>query len=539
MKLKALLVDDEVHILNNLSKVLPWEDMGFEIAGLARNGVEALEAAILHAPDLILCDIRMPVMDGLEFIEKAREHKLNSEIILLTGYQEFEYARVGIKYGVKDYICKPINYFELEDVVRSIAAHIREARRKQNKEEWLEQAAMLFNENYMLHALLGQMTDERMQWLPDEERGEQPSVDGMLLLDLEDYARCSLSWTPHERKTWNVHIKRLLTELFRELVPNCMVLQVREGEWCLVLHSAEWQSVTREQLAEMHTVLMNEVRKTQPELSLRMCVKQESVPLRELPALYQRMQKLFILHSPDEWIVDADSLLAERNEIQEMDVEDDGMQGWRFTELMTNGLRNGNPDMLLRVSSELKQYIARSVEGSGGHAEKLLHYLLIHLLREMRELQMLAADQEKEVWTLLQGTLSLKGLLTVILAMLDQSRDSLAAKKSSETLMMTAQNYILQHLGKDFGIEDISDYLGISCSYFCLLFKNHFGETFVEYLTRQRIETAKTLLQSSSKSITSIGAVVGYQERRYFTKVFQKYTGMTPSEYRSRESTVS
>lgn len=539
MKLKALLVDDEVHILHNLAKVLPWEDIGFEIVGLAKNGVEALEAAVLHVPDLILCDIRMPVMDGMELIEKVRERRLNSEIILLTGYQEFEYARAGIKYGVKDYICKPINYFELEDVVRSIAAHIREARRKQNKEEWLEQAAMMFNENYMLHVLLGQMTDERLQWFPDDEGGEQPSVDGMLLLDLEDYARCSLSWTPHERKNWNVHIKSVLSELFGRLVAHCMVLQAREGEWCLVLHSAEWQSVTREQLAEVHAVLMDEVQKTQPELSLRMCVKQESVPLCELSALYQRMQKLFILHSPDEWIVDANSLLPEPNEMQEAEAEDDGIQGWRFTEFMTNGLRNGNPDMLLRVSSELKHYIARSVESSGGHAEKLLHYLLIHLLREMRELQMLAADREKQVWALLQGTLSLKELLAVILSLLDQSRDSLAAKKSSETLMMAAQNYILQHLGKDFGIEELADYLGISCSYFCLLFKNHFGETFVEYLTRQRIETAKTLLQSSSKSITSIGAVVGYQERRYFTKVFQKYTGMTPSEYRSRESSVS
>jgi len=105
--------------------------------------------------------------------------------------------------------------------------------------------------------------------------------------------------------------------------------------------------------------------------------------------------------------------------------------------------------------------------------------------------------------------------------------------------MMSAQNYIQQNLGSDFGIEDISDFLGISCSYFCLLFKNHFGETFVEYLTRQRIETAKYMLSGSEKSITQIGAEVGYQERRYFTKVFQKYTGMTPSEYRLKDSPAS
>lgn len=535
MSLKALLVDDEIHILNNLSKVLPWEDMGFEVVELARNGVEALEAALVHSPDLILCDIRMPLMDGMEFIERIRENGITSEIILLTGYQEFEYARVGIKYGVKDYICKPINYFELEDIVREIAARIFELRKKQSKEEWLEQTALLFNESYMLQALLGQATDEGIQWLSDDERGEQHQVKGMLLLDLVNYAQCSLSWSTQERKDWNVHIKRVLSELFKELVPKCTVLQVREGEWCLMMESVVWHETTSQQLAEKYRTLMKEVQEKQSELSLRMCIKREPVPLQELATLYQRMQKLFILLAPDEWMVEDDDAQPELNEIQ----AEDGMQGWRFTEYMTNGLRNGNPELLIRLSSELKHYIAHSMENTGGHAEKLLHYLLIHLLREMRELQMLPPDEEKRIWALLQEALSLKELLAIILTLLDQSRDSLASKKSTETLMMTAQNYILQHLGKDFGIEDISDHLRISCSYFCLLFKNHFGETFVEYLTRQRIETAKTLLQSSSKSITSIGAVVGYQERRYFTKVFQKFTGMTPSEYRSRESSLS
>ncbi|MCH1641270.1 AraC family transcriptional regulator [Paenibacillus timonensis] len=104
---------------------------------------------------------------------------------------------------------------------------------------------------------------------------------------------------------------------------------------------------------------------------------------------------------------------------------------------------------------------------------------------------------------------------------------------------MSAQNYIQNHLGHDFGIEDIADYLGISSSYFCLLFKNHFGETFVEYLTKQRMEMAKCLLRSSERSIAQIGTSIGYQERRYFTKVFQKYTGMTPSDFRQKESNVS
>lgn len=99
--LKALLVDDEAPILNNLSKVLPWEEMGMKVVGLARSGMEALEVADQYNPDLILCDIRMPVMDGLTFITKIREKGSRAEIFLLTGYQEFEYAREAIKLGLR------------------------------------------------------------------------------------------------------------------------------------------------------------------------------------------------------------------------------------------------------------------------------------------------------------------------------------------------------------------------------------------------------------------------------------------------------
>lgn len=100
MKLKALLVDDEIHILTNLSKVLPWEEMGFEVVLLAKNGKEALEIASKHRPDLILSDIRMPVMDGIQLLQELREREIPCEILLLTGYQEFEYARTAIRYGV-------------------------------------------------------------------------------------------------------------------------------------------------------------------------------------------------------------------------------------------------------------------------------------------------------------------------------------------------------------------------------------------------------------------------------------------------------
>lgn len=534
MKLKALLVDDEIHILNNLSKVLPWEDIGFELVGLAKNGVEALELATMHQPDLILCDIRMPVMDGMSLISKVREQGLTCEILLLTGYQEFEYARTGIKNGVKDYICKPINYFELEEIVRKLASEIQSKRRREDKEQHWSRMASMINETYMLHSLLGQETEIEGGWWNEEDVAAGRSHYGILLLDLEGYARRSMSWTIDERKTWNLYIKNLLKNLFVTLVDRYTVLQVREGEWCLLFPVPEKEPITKKILQPGYELLEAEARK-KGGMQIRMCLEQKPVALSDLSSVYQRMQQILILSPPQEWFLHIDSVDAESAE----PLTNDGNSQWHFIEQIGNGLRNGNQEALMLVITELKYYVGRLAEKRGGRAEKLLHYLLIYLLREMRELQMLSGEQEEAVWLRLQESLSLKELMSLVISLLELSRESLAAKKSSETLMMSAQNYIQQHLGNDFGIEDIADYLGISCSYFCLLFKNHFGETFVEYLTKQRIEKAKCLLSGSEKSVTEIGSVVGYQERRYFTKVFQKYTGMTPSEFRQKESPVS
>lgn len=254
--LKVLLVDDEAPILNNLKMVIPWAELGMEVMGIARSGQEALSFFEQQVPDIILSDIRMPVMDGLSLVGELRSRGCTAEVLLLTGYQEFEYARLAIKYQVRDYICKPIHYKELENTLR----------------------------------LIGQQ--------------------------------------------------------------------------------------------------------------------------------------------------------------------------------------------LIRT-------------------------------RKLDPLQFAAIQMQSQEMTE-------------------------SPKKSSTHLMAEAITYIMGRLDKDLGIEELAGHLGISCSYFCLLFKNHLGITFVEYLTNQRIEAAKYMLTHSDKSVTQIGVGMGYHERRYFTKVFQRYTGMTPSEFREQ-----
>ncbi|MDG0793103.1 response regulator [Cohnella ginsengisoli] len=138
MRLKALLVDDEINILKNLQAVIPWEELRVDVAGTAKNGEAALALAREHSPELILCDIRMPVMDGIQFLEELREMGSDAEVIMMTGYQDFSYVRSVIRYEVKDYILKPLDYDELGQTISRLADGIRERKAEQQsiQREW-------------------------------------------------------------------------------------------------------------------------------------------------------------------------------------------------------------------------------------------------------------------------------------------------------------------------------------------------------------------------------------------------------------------
>ncbi|WP_433946321.1 response regulator transcription factor [Paenibacillus sp. SN-8-1] len=533
LKLKVLLVDDEAPILNNLTKVIPWGRMDFEIVGLARNGLEALRMVNEHQPDLILSDIRMPLMNGISFVKELRSQDNNCEVLLLTGYQEFEYARAAIHYHVKDYICKPIDYEELENTVCKIADYIRAKRKKLLKEQQLNEVILWANENYLLHTLLGQEADKAKMILAEENLVERKNF-AVLLVDLNGYAYKSMTWTNHERKVWNLHIKEKLKDVLGNVLMEMTIVQVREGEWCVIFSAAAGgEPITREDLLPRFLSLQAIIDQ-KDSMCLQMILYQEPVALNELSGVYKKLQQALILNSSQDWFVIAESSFA----LEKVPESEDRTSQWKWIEQMAAGLRHGDGHALQQVIRELKNYVGHLKEPSISRAEKLLHYFLIHLVREMRELHMLPSDQEELVWQQMQQSLSLKELLSLFVSLMERSldSDSSSSKKSSEQLMLLAQDYIQHKLDQDFGIEEIAEYLGISCSYFCLLFKNYFGETFVEYLTKQRMEVAKCLLRSSNKSIAQIGIGVGYQERRYFTKVFQKYFGMTPSEYRLQES---
>lgn len=522
-----MLVDDEMPILNNLKSILPWERMGLELVALARNGQEALEAVGEHRPDLILCDIRMPVMDGLTFLQEVRKVDRTCEILMLTGYQEFEYARTAMQYGVKDYILKPIDYEQLEAKVAKTAEELREKRAEDMKKErkW-GKAASLAYEKILRDVVMGFPSVSARNFLADEGLGVDDLAYAMLLADIDGYSVQSVKWTDNERRLWNFAVGNVLQDALLPFALHYQVLQVREGEWLILVECQRGAeaAVPAAELERWLTALQEAVRDN-VKLSVSVGVHPEPVSFADLANTYRTMQRMLLISSGES------KQLAVTDEV--LRLADSSRSLWKLMEEMISGLRKQDRARIDASFDSLRRHFAAEPNGAAvAKAETVLHYLIVHLLREMREMDMVAPRDEDEIWTKLQHSVGVKDVMDAVVHLVDRSLDAALSKKPGELLMLNAKDYIHKSLASDIGVEEVAGHLGISCSYFSLLFKAHFGETFVEYVTRQRMELAKSMLLMTDKSITKIGALVGYAERRYFTKVFLRHTGRTPSEFR-------
>ncbi|MBD0381780.1 response regulator [Paenibacillus sedimenti] len=527
MRLKAILADDEPNILRNLQLVIPWDELQIDIVGTAKNGIEALELSRLHIPDLIMSDIRMPQMDGIMFVEKLREINDNCVVLMVTGYQDFEYARSLMKFGVSDYMLKPINYEELEHTIRKLAEQIRDKKQlKLDEQQKWGKVKNLAYEKILYDVLMNCTEITPINLLPIDEIDLDRLTYVFAMIDVDDYSQKSLLWTEEDRKLWNFAVRNVLQDSLAGELLKFSILQMREGEWCLLIQceSSEEQTALAS-VFRLAKQMQNDVLRT-VKISISVGVYPEIVGIRGLSSVYKKLQRLMQLSLEKQ-----QSVLVYK---ESKEPPDANISLWYLVEEIVSGLKQLHRTKTEDALGRLKSLLEGLPNSSFTRAFQMLHFLILHLLRELREMNGIDLKEEEEVWRKLDKSESIQHLLQVMVQLVSLGLEGTNKKKNSELLMTAAKEYIRTHYSTDFGIEDIARALGISSSYFSLLFKQHYGETFVEYVTKHRMELAKSMLLLSDKSITDIGKSVGYTERRYFTKVFQKFTGEIPSEYRDK-----
>ncbi|MGO4547113.1 response regulator [Paenibacillus sp. 2TAB23] len=528
---KVLLVDDEAHITRNLEKVIPWEMLGLTVGGTAKNGMEALELMEQHSFDLLLCDIRMPVMDGLELVRHIRDKAMPCDIIMLSGYQDFAYTRTAIQFGVNDYVLKPIPYDELTGVIaRVMSSQRNKLKQLQEEKQKLGRMIDLASEKILYDIIMDYTDVTADNWLltGDEQQLKQQQFV-LIVLDLDVSSESTKDWrdwSDKERKLWNFAVCNVLRERLQQNGLHYAVIQIRDGEWCVLIETDKEAAFDLSEIKGWAEMLMSAI-KNHVKLSLFAGIFREFAAVADLSQAYKLVQQGMQL-TPEH-----DSIAVYPSEQQKSSQADQAF--WDTAEKMIGAVKRGDS---IGVDNELQgitTLLQRMNEPSLNRVKPLLHFFVLHLMREMKEMGIFSREQEDMLWRRLDRRFGIKDLLSVIRQVTNAvSEKSTDKKKQSERSMSEAKSFLDRNLYRDLSVEETATHVGLSTSYFSLLFKQTFGETFIEYVTRQRMERAKAMLGETAKSIAQIAKEVGYAERRYFTKVFMKYTGENPTDYRSR-----
>ncbi|WP_168122066.1 response regulator [Paenibacillus sp. HB172176] len=527
---KVLLVDDEAHITRNLEKVIPWDMLGLTVAGVAKNGVEALQVMEEHSIQLLLCDIRMPVMDGLELVRHIRDKEMPCDIIMLSGYQDFAYTRAAIQYGVNDYVLKPIPYDELTGVIARIMSSQRSKQRQQIEEQQkLGRMIDLASEKILYDIIMDYTDVSSDHWLFSGDEWDLRQQFVMIVLNLDIGAAETKDWRDwpdKERKLWNFAVCNVLREKLQRAGLHHAVLQTRDGEWCVLIEGKQLSSFDREQIKAWADMLLSAV-KSHVKLSLNAGIYRQFAEVGGLAGAFKDVQRGVQLTQNDETIC--------FYPLDVMKVSPADHEFWVTAERLIQAVKRGDINAADLELERMTAQLHAAGEQNNASVKPLLHFFVLHLMREMKEMSAFTREQEDSLWRRLDSPFVIKDLLMFIRQLtLGVAERSVDKRKQSEHSLAEAKAFIDRNLNRDLSVEEAATHVSLSTSYFSLLFKQAFGETFIEYMTRQRMELAKQMLSQTGKSISAIAKEVGYAERRYFTKVFMKYTGDNPSDYRSK-----
>lgn len=546
--LKVFLVEDEFIIRNAIKKTINWQDEGFELVGEAGDGEQAYPMILTSKPDILITDIRMPFMDGLELSKLVRKNLPEIKILILSGYDDFSYAKEAISIGVTDYLLKPISGQKLLEALRQVAAVIEKEQKRQDYRQIYENE---HQERLKLERskFLRQVLDGRISMAEAYEKGEMLQINlaypwyEVILVQLMP-ENVSLTQDMGASDADN----REISELEERIEENegteddvdvyeqvgrvlCLLIKARSPE---ELHRTVDQKITQiQQMVKPHAGISTYFAVGEPvdrlseihhsyHSALRLFAKRFVSPKQHLFAYQQEEKKPDTEQTPDETDISAfDITMLDRENI------------FRF---LRNGLEEDIGDFLKEIlesreentlkSSLLREYLLMDIYVSTVSYLKLIGYTSEEINEKCGKLD----GTEKS-----RSVKEMESFLSELLHHAIQMRDARSESRYS-SMIREAQSYIEKNYMKnEISLSSVADEVGVSPNHFSRIFSQETGKTFVEFLTETRMEHARYLLETTNMNSSDIGVAIGYSDPHYFYYIFKKTQGVTPKEYRNGE----
>ncbi|BFT74593.1 response regulator [Paenibacillus sp. P36] len=528
---RVLIVDDEYYFRQALKISLPWSELGFQIAGEAKNGAEALELMAEIEPDVVLVDMNMPIMDGLEFIHKAKERDRKSKFLVLSGHSEFSYARQAVQLGVINYVLKPINEEELQSSLLDIKELIRSERLGELELDDLRKQA-----SEGLSVLKEQVLNGWLQGNGISRSGSERDRLNDLGIKLEGlhYKAIVVDVDSSDERNLEEDM-RIRKAKVQEIAQNnmqsafqCVDCHDHEARLVLIIGSPDGNFNKLASICErIRLNVENDLGCTVTIGLGNGCETFESISASYKEALIALKQR-FVWGGNK---VFAYSLIAET-----------GMKVGLFSVEKRSGLL-----MSMRIgnSSETEEWLSRFFHDTRLQKASMEMLLLagIEIVATCLEFLAEASQSSEDVFRntthpdLIQHVQRMKTFNELedwIRAFILKAMDHVHSRKTNRAVKVIEEvkTYISRHYGnEELRIEDIAKSVHMNYNHLCFVFKKETTFTINDYLTEIRIIKAKELFDQGEKVIQNVANQVGYADANYFSKCFKKQMGITPSKY--------
>ncbi len=519
---RVLLVDDEEDIREGISRKMDWLGLGFSLVGEAANGQDALELAESLRPDVILTDIKMPFMDGLELCRILTDRLPAARFVVFSGFDAFEYAKQAIQMNVVEYILKPINADELSAVLRRLKDQLDRERAERRNVELLRSRYME-NLPILRELFYANLLDGHIEPGTERERAARLDID----LQGEEWA-VGLAYIGSDRRDAlsTLSVQKLLEE---SLTADRCKLSLY-NDWVAVIVSLT-ESFT---IYDLIRVLDRVCTLAASYLGLTLTVG-VGAPCKELSGMARSAAEA-------RTALEYRSMVGRGQVIYIGDLEPDGGQVLTFEEAdertLTAAVRLGSEQEVRDAAAALAGKI-REANPSAGQYNLFLMELVTHLMKMTRR----SGVGVEEVF----GTGFSLPIQKSELPRLEELEDWCAERylrlrtlirrrqtDSAGQTVETAKEYIRQHYAEsDLSVEKLCAYLHLSSTYFSTLFKRETGTSFTAYVTTVRMEAAAEAIRGTEEKTYLIAQRCGYEDPNYFSYVFKRHFGVTPTKYRS------
>lgn len=523
--LKLIIIDDERATRTSLAENIEWDKLGISFMGDAEDGLLGLQLAKEVKPQIVLSDVRMPRMNGIEFAKELKKILPECKVIFLSGYSDKEYLKAAIQLQVVDYIEKPIDYDEVHAVLKkTVLTYLEdEEKRAENLNKVEQSVAMVKNDaalelihrNADVAAIKKQFEKMGMNILLNENY-----ISALVKINLHKALRLDGAAIKKEK------INELMAKAFEDFSDNYLSGSIDNEHMVVHAYGRVFENILLLKGAlKKFQDAMNEFYRLENLVTIGV-----GKPVRGAENVYQSyqtarkaLQRMFL--------EGYDTILTNQEEIRKRN-----HFGYEvFADKIQQSLRNGAPEDAMRLLEELVAHIKSSHQTDVTRIKNVFLGIMLQILTKMKEAGIHSGDGDDSQELLWAERLNLY--------IMEEIRDFLMEK------LMLLSEYYMQQKGKSKKIRAAMDYIGLNFSqgisvaliaehvnmgqtYLCTQFKKETGRTLNEYIEEVRIEKAKEFLKDDSLKMEEVAKRVGYGNANYFASVFRKATGVYPSDFR-------